>query len=112
MKVDPPFLLIAATRILFPGSLPTIMATRTPSGATRSVLIAVDGGQGGTTCTRVALASVVGSVAGRTSRCDWVREFAVTQRFPRPSQLSDAQFAGKCFSTAGGFFAASSFLAS
>src|SRR5258706_80672 len=103
-----PFLLIAATRILFPGPEPTIMATRTPSGATRIVVIAALGGSQGRaeTGTSAVLASAVEPAAGSTRVC----VSAATHRFPRSSQLSAVHCIGNDFLTAGGPPAAGGFL--
>src|SRR5258708_12864514 len=94
-----PFLLIAATRILFPGPEPTIMATRTPSGATRIVVIAALGGSQGRaeTGTSAVLAMAAQPAAGSMRVC----VSAATHRFPRSSQLRAVHCIGNDFLTPG-----------
>src|SRR5262249_61360390 len=111
MKVNELLLLMAARRILLLGPAPTIMATRTPSGATLSAVIgggfAV--GSGGTcTFTSGTLARVVAAVGSSRGRC----EFTVIKRFPLLSQLSDEQPPGSRLVAVVTFPAADSFFAS
>src|SRR5262249_18690203 len=111
MKVNELLLLMAARRILLLGPAPTIMATRTPSGATLSAVIgggfAV--GSGGTcTFTSGNLArggAAVGRHRGRG-------EFTLFKRFPPLAQLSVGKPPGSRLVAVVTFPAADSFFAS